>query len=63
MKFYWEKHVVSSFVSVLTLFALSFISISTVGAADHGQLVGENPRSDVPVVLDGDVRALSLIHI
>jgi len=57
MKFFWEKHVVSSFVSVLTLFALSFISISTVGAADHGQLVGENPRSDVPVVLDGDVRA------
>ena len=34
MKFYWEKHVVSSFVSVLTLFALSFISISTVKCRD-----------------------------
>ena len=55
--FFWEKHVVSSFVSVLTLFAVSFIPISTVGAADHGRLVGEDPRADVPVILDGEVRA------
>jgi len=57
MKFFWEKQVVNSFVSVLTLFAVSFVSISTVGAADHGRLVGEDPRRDVPVVLDGEVRA------
>ena len=57
MKFFWEKQVVNSFVSVLTLLAVSFVSISTVGAADHGRLVGEDPRRDVPVVLDGEVRA------
>ena len=34
------------------------MGIATVGAADHGgQLVGEVPRRDVPVVLDGEVRA------
>ena len=57
MKFLWKKHVVSSFVTVLALFAVSLIGIATVGAADHGQLVGEDPRRDVPVVLDGEVRA------
>ena len=58
MKFFWEKLVVSSFVTVLALFAVSVTGIAPVGAADHGgQLVGEAPRRDVPVVLDGDVRA------
>ena len=33
------------------------MGIGSVGAADHGQLVGEFPRRDVPVVLDGEVRA------
>ena len=58
MDFLWKKHVVSSSVTVLALFAVFFMGIATVGAADHGgQLVGEAPRRDVPVVLDGDVRA------
>ena len=58
MKCLWKKHVVSSFVTVLVLFAVSFMGIAPVVAADHGgQLVGEAPRRDVPVVLDGDVRA------
>ena len=58
MKFLWKKHVVSSFVTVLALFSVSYTGIAPVGAADHGgQLVGEAPRRDVPVVLDGDVRA------
>ena len=57
MKFLWKKHVVSSFVTVLVLFAASFMGIAPVGAADHGQLVEESPRRDVPVVLDGSVRA------
>ena len=48
---------VSSFVTVLVLFAASFMGIAPVGAADHGQLVEERPRRDVPVVLDGAVRA------
>ena len=48
---------VSSFVTVLVLFAASFMGIVPVGAADHGQLVEESPRRDVPVVLDGSVRA------
>ena len=56
MKFLWKKHV-SSFVTVLALFAASFMGIAPVGAADHGQLVGESPRRDVPIVLDGEVRA------
>ena len=34
-----------------------FVGIAPVGAANHGLLVVENPRLDVPVVLDGDVRA------
>ena len=72
MKFFWQKFVVSSFATVLALFAVSFTGITPVGAADHGgQLVVEDPRRDVPVVLDGSVRAhaqigdriLSLIHI
>ena len=58
MKFLWKKHVVSSFVTVLALFSVSYTGIAPVGAADHGgQLVEEFPRRDVPVVLDGDVRA------
>ena len=58
MKFLWKKHIVSSFVTVLALFAVSFTGITPVGAADHGgQLVVEAPRRDVPVVLDGSVRA------
>ena len=58
MKFFWQKHIVSSFVTVLALFAVSFTGIAPVGAADHGgQLVVEAPRRDVPVVLDGSVRA------
>ena len=57
MKFLWKKHVVSSFVTVLALFAASFMGIAPVGAADHGQLVVESPRRNVPVILDGDVRA------
>ena len=57
MNFLCKKHVVSSFVTVLALFAISFMGIAPVGAADHGQLVGERPRRDVPVVLDGEVRA------
>ena len=61
MKFLWTKYVVSSFVTVLALFAASFIGIAPVGAADHGQLVGESPRRDLPVVLDGEVRAHALI--
>ena len=61
MKFLWKKHVVSSFVTLLVLFAASFIGIAPVGAADHGQLVEEFPRRDVPVVLDGEVRAHALI--
>ena len=62
MKFLWKKYVVSSFVTVLTLFAVSFTGIAPVGAADHGgQLVVEAPRRDVPVVLDGTVRAHALI--
>ena len=61
MKFLWKKPVVSSFVTVLALFAASFMGIAPVGAADHGQLVGEFPRRDVPVVLDGEVRAHALI--
>ena len=63
MKFLWKKLVITSFVTVLSLFAASFMGIATVGAADHGQLVVEVPRRDVPVVLDGAVHALSLIHI
>ena len=47
MQFLWKKLVVSSFVTVLALFAVSFMGIAPVGAAEHGQLVGE----------------LSLIHI
>ena len=61
MQFLWKKLVVSSFVTVLALFAVSFMGIAPVGAAEHGQLVGERPRRDVPVVLDGDVRAHALI--
>ena len=57
MKFLWKKHAVSSFVTVLALFAATFIGIAPVGAADHGELVVESPRRDVPIVLDGDVRA------
>ena len=58
MNFLWKKHVVSSFVTVLALFAVSFMGTAPVGAADHGgQLVGEFPRRNVPVVLDGEVRA------
>ena len=57
MKFLWKKHVVSRFVTVLALFAASFMGTGSVGAADHGQLVEEFPRRDVPVVLDGAVRA------
>ena len=52
MNFLWKKHVVSSFVTVLALFAVSFMGIAPVGAADHGgQLVEEFPRRDVPVCL------------
>ena len=61
MKFLWKKHVVSSFVAVLALFAASFMGIAPVGAADHGQLVGESPRRNLPIVLDGEVRAHALI--
>ena len=57
MKILWKKFVVSSFVTVLALFAASFMGITPVGAADHGQLVGEAPRRNLPIVL------LSLIHI
>ena len=58
MRFLWKKRVVSSVVTVLALFAVSFMGIAPVGAADHGGLlVGEAPRRDVPVVLDGTVRA------
>ena len=57
MKFFWKKLVYTSFVAVLALFAVSLVGIAPVGAADHGQLVGETPRRNVPVVLDGDVRA------
>ena len=57
MKNLWKKHVVSSFVTVLALLAASFMGSAPAGAADHGQLVGELPRRDVPVVLDGTVRA------
>ena len=57
MKFLWKKLVITSFVTVLSLFAASFMGIATVGAADHGQLVVEVPRRDVPVVLDGAVHA------
>ena len=57
MKFSWKKWFVSSFVTVLALFAASFMGIAPVGAADHGRLVEESPRRDVPVVLDGSVRA------
>ena len=57
MKFYGKSMSVSSFVTVLVLFAASFMGIAPVGAADHGQLVEESPRRDVPVVLDGEVRA------
>ena len=57
MKFLSVKRVVSSFVTVLALVAVSFTGIATVWAADHGRLVGEDPRRDVPVVLDGEVGA------
>ena len=57
MKFLWKKLVITSFVTVLSLFVASFMGIATVGAADHGQLVVEVPRRDVPVVLDGAVHA------
>ena len=52
MNFLWKKHVVSSVVTVLALFAVSLTGIAPVGAADHGQLVEERPRRDVPVVLE-----------
>ena len=61
MKFLWKKLVVSSFVTVLALFAASFMGIAPVGAAEHGQLVGESPRRNLPIVLDGEVRAHALI--
>ena len=68
MKILWKKFVVSSFVTVLALFAASFMGITPVGAADHGQLVGEAPRRNLPIVLsreDGlppaEVRAHALI--
>ena len=61
MKILWKKLVVSSFVTVLALFAASFMGITPVGAADHGQLVGESPRRNLPIVLDGEVRAHALI--
>ena len=61
MKFLWKKLVVTSFVTVLALFAVSFVGIAPVGAADHGQLVGESPRRNLPIVLDGEVRAHALI--
>ena len=61
MEFLLKKHVVSNFVTVLALFAASFMGIAPVGAADHGQLVVESPRRNLPVVLDGDVRAHALI--
>ena len=61
MKFLWKKHVVSSFVTVLALFAATFIGIAPVGAADHGELVVESPRRNLPIVLDGDIRAHALI--
>ena len=61
MKFLWKKHVVSGFVTVLALFAATFIGIAPVGAADHGELVVESPRRNLPIVLDGDIRAHALI--
>ena len=61
MKFLAKKHVVSSFVTVLALFAATFIGIAPVGAADHGELVVESPRRNLPIVLDGDIRAHALI--
>jgi len=36
MKFLWKKLFVSSFVTVLALFAVSLMGIAPVGAADHG---------------------------
>ena len=60
MRFFWlwQKLVVSSFATVLAVFAVSFSGIAPVGAADHGgQLVGVVPRLNAPVVLDGAVHA------
>ena len=61
MKFLWKKHVVSSFVTALALFAASFLGIAPAWAADHGQLVIESPRLNLPIVLDGEVRAHALV--
>ena len=48
---------VSVWVSVVALFAVSFLGIRAVGAANHGQVVPESVRRNVPVVLDGEVLA------
>ena len=52
-----NNRVAASLVSILALFAVSFLGIATVGAANHGQVVPEAVRRNLPVVLDGDVRA------
>ena len=58
MKCLMKQRAVSRFLTLLALLTTCFTGIANVGAADHGgQLVGEVPRRDLPVVLDGDVRA------
>ena len=63
MKLLREKRIARRVVTFLALIAASFAfaSFTPVGAANHGQLVGETPRRNVPVVLDGEVRAHALI--
>ena len=48
---------VGGIISILTLVLVAFFANNAATAANHGQLVTESPRRDVPVVLDGSVFA------
>ena len=64
MKFLAKKHVVSSFVTVLALFAASFMGMAPVGAADHGQNTkGTGSVKKKQKSCKALAYSLSLIHI
>ena len=52
-----KRVVAGGLLTFLTLVLVAFFANNAATAANHGQLVTEEPRRDVPVVLDGSVFA------
>ena len=52
-----RRRTVGGILGIAAVAIAAVLTITAAGAVNHGELVGEQPRSDVPVVVDGRVFA------